>query len=81
MFGCKDKIGCLGGNVTRVGESLQGCVARLGASLCGSVSLICTISSDFYLEVTPDVIWLDPNTLESWFEVRSNVEWQIYKEE
>lgn len=81
MFGCKNKIGCLSGNVTRVGESLQGEIARLGASLYGSVSLICTINSDFYLEVTPDVIWLDPNTLESCFEVRSNVEWKIYKEE
>lgn len=81
MFGCEDKIGCLSGKVTRVGESLKGSLTKLGESLCGSVSLICTISSDFYLEVTPDVIWLDPNTLESWFEVRSNVEWQIYKEE
>jgi hypothetical protein len=49
MLKCNDKIGCLSGIVTRVGESLKGNVARIGESLVGSASLVCVVNKDRYV--------------------------------
>ena len=42
------------------------------------LGLICTTPSQFYLDVTPETIWLNPeNGFSSQVSVSSNVEWKI----
>jgi hypothetical protein len=73
-----DSVEC---HITRDNKPLQCSIVKIDKTLFCSISIVCSVNNDYYLRVLPDYIWLDPNTLESWFEVRSNVEWQIYKEE
>ena len=50
----------------------------LGEALKVSFSEICTTPQDFYLEVSPKVMWLTPdNNFTDNFEVKSNLKWTI----
>lgn len=53
-------------------------LAGLGEALKVSISEICTTPQDFYLEVSPNVVWLTPdNNFTDNFEVKSNLKWTI----
>lgn len=53
-------------------------LAGLGEALKVSFSEICTTPQDFYLEVSPNVVWLTPeNNFSDNFEVKSNLKWTI----
>lgn len=82
-------MGCLVGEVTRVGEGLRMGVERLGENLRlsanrvseglqMSVGLVCTTNDVFYIKVTPQVIWLtEANNFMGRIEVDSNTNWKI----
>lgn len=77
MYGCNCHIGCLSGQVTRVGDELVGSIHRVGKGLCGHVSMVCSLSKDAYLNVVPDVVWLTPEMISGEFDIYSNVVWRI----
>lgn len=60
---------------SRVGVPMSVSSRRSGETMKVSASLVCTINGDFYLRVSPDVIWLDPN--EATVYVESNDNWII----
>lgn len=82
-------MGCLVGEVTRVGEGLRMGVERIGENiqlsanrvsegLQMSVGIVCTANDVFYIKVTPQVIWLtEANGYSGIFEVVSNAKWNI----
>lgn len=50
----------------------------IGESLKVSISEVCSTPQDFYLEVSPKVMWLTPdNNFTDNFEVKSNLKWTI----
>lgn len=88
MYGCNCHIGCLSGEVNRVGGELNGLIARACSELTGNVncisqglkgcvSLVCTLSKDAYLRVSTEVLWLTPDMLGEEFDIYSNVDWNI----
>lgn len=62
-------------SVSRLGIPLVATASRVGKTMEVSARLVCTINSEFYLRVSPDVIWLDPNDANVL--VESNVNWII----
>ena len=61
---------------------MDGCldfeVSRLAEPIDFEISLICTINTDKYLIVTPEVVWLnEDNDWSAVIEIKSNVEWII----
>lgn len=40
-------------------------------------SIICSVSKDSYMNVSPDVVWLSPDMLSAEFNIYSNVDWVI----
>lgn len=58
--------------------AMQVSLAGLGEALKVSISEICTTPQDFYLEVSPNVVWLTPeNNFSDNFEVKTNLKWTI----
>lgn len=60
---------------SRVGVPIVATASRVGKPMEVSARLVCTINGEFYLRVSPDVIWLDPN--EATVYVESNDNWII----
>lgn len=57
---------------------MQVSLTGIGEALKVSFSEICTTPQDFYLEVSPKVVWLTPdNNFSDNFEVKSNLKWTI----
>lgn len=88
MYGCDCHIGCLSGEVKRIGGELDGFATRACSELSGNVncisqglkgcvSLVCTLSKDAYLRVSTEVLWLTPDMLGEEFDIYSNVVWKI----
>ena len=80
--------GCLSASVSRIGGGLECAVTPLGSKLMATASklngglkvnigLICAPNTEVYLRVTPEVIWLTPDTMSADFVVRSNTKWRI----
>ena len=43
-----------------------------------SCGIVCSVTpKEYYLNVEPDVVWLSPSDLEGYFNIYSNVDWQI----
>lgn len=58
--------------------AMQVSLAGLGEALKVSISEICSTPQDFFLEVSPGVMWLTPeNNFTDNFEVKSNLKWTI----
>lgn len=62
-------------SASRVGVPFVATASRNGKPMQVSARLVCTINGEFYLRVSPDVIWLDPNDATVF--VESNVNWII----
>lgn len=77
MYGCDCHIGCLSGEVKRVGSELSGEVKCVSQGLMGCVSFVCTLNKDAYLRVSTEVLWLTPDMLGEEFDIYSNVDWRI----
>lgn len=88
MYGCDCHIGCLSGEVKRIGGGLNGLVYRacseltgnvncVSQGLIGCVSFVCTLNKDAYLRVSTEVLWLTPDMLWEEFDIYSNVVWKI----
>lgn len=77
MYGCDCHIGCLSGEVNRVGGELTGNVNCISQGLKGCVSFVCTLNKDAYLRVSTEVLWLTPDMLGEEFDIYSNVAWKI----
>lgn len=88
MRGGSKQVGCLSGNLTRIGEGLTGEMLRLGEGLSGSlkrkgkrltgyISMVCTSNRSAYLMVSKDTLWLTPDMIAEQFEIISNVTWEI----
>lgn len=60
---------------SRVGVPMSVSSRRSGETMKVSARLVCTINGEFYLRVSPEVIWLDPN--EATVYVESNDNWII----
>ena len=60
---------------SRVGFPIVATASRIGKPMEVSAGLVCTINGDFYLRVSPDIVWLNPN--DATFFVESNVNWII----
>lgn len=53
-------------------------IGAMGVPLKVTIGEICTTPQDFYLEVSPNVVWLTPdNNFSDNFEVKSNLKWTI----
>lgn len=59
----------------RIGSPMEVAAHRIGKPMEVSARLVCTINGEFYMRVSPDVIWLDPNDATVF--VESNVNWII----
>lgn len=68
--------GGLKANIGIVDESLIATIGRIGGNLKANVGIICTPNSEIYLRVTPEVLWLAPDTDEQ-FDIESNTSWNI----
>lgn len=62
-------------SASRVGVPITARVSKIGKPMEISARLVCTINGEFYMRVSPDVIWLDPNDATVY--VESNVNWII----
>lgn len=62
-------------DASRMGEAMSFGVARVGKPMEVSASLVCEVNGEFYLRVSPEIIWLDPNDATVY--VESNVNWII----
>lgn len=62
-------------NVKRICEAIALGVGRQGEPLSFRCGIVCSVKSDFYLRVDPDVIWLLPDSAD--VAVYSNVTWTI----
>lgn len=61
-----------------VGKPLIVALGIIGESIRASVSELCNIPQDFFLRVSPDVVWLTPdNDFEGVFNVKSNTKWEV----
>lgn len=64
--------------VSKVSEMMAADAGRVDNGIEVSCSLICVVSSEFYLRIAPQVVWLtEDNRWTSTFEVESNVKWII----
>lgn len=88
MYGCDCHIGCLSGEVKRIGSELNGFVTRACSELAGNVncvsqglkgcvSFVCKLNKDAYLRVSTEILWLTPDMLGENFDIYSNVDWKI----
>lgn len=77
MYRCDCHIGCLSGEVKRVGGDLSGEVKCVSQGLMGCVSFVCTLNKDAYLRVSTEILWLTPDMLGEKFDIYSNVAWKI----
>ena len=41
------------------------------------VNVLCSVTNKKYLQVTPNIIWLSPDTIGGEFDIYSNVVWRI----
>ena len=64
-------------NSSRMGDGLNLSAKRIGKSLNVICSLVCSVSKDFYLDVSPNVVWLTPDMISGEFDIYSNVIWKI----
>lgn len=55
---------------------LYGAMAAVDTRVKGVVSFVCTPGTDFYLDVTPDTIWMLPDN-SAYFDIISNTSWEI----
>lgn len=60
---------------SRVGVPIVATASRVGKPMEVSARLVCRINGEFYMRVSPEVVWLDPN--DATFFVESNVNWII----
>lgn len=60
---------------SRVGFPFVATASRVGKPIEVSARLVCTINGEFYMRVSPEVIWLNPNDATVF--VESNVNWII----
>ena len=67
----------LSSNSSRIGDGLILSASRIGGSLHVVCSVVCSVSKDFYLDVSPDVVWLTPDMIGGEFDIYSNVIWRI----
>lgn len=59
----------------RIGAPIKVDARRIGTPMEITARLVCTINGEFYVRVSPDVIWLNPNDATVYIE--SNVNWLI----
>lgn len=64
------------GAVGLAGKQMRGSVGMLDTGIKGKVGIICTPNTEIYLRVTPEVLWLAPDTDEQ-FNIESNTSWII----
>lgn len=70
--------GPLSASSSRCGEELVVRTKKTSSGLHVSVSPVCTVGKDYYLNVAPDVLWITPDMVsDAWFEIQSNVDWLI----
>lgn len=50
---------------------------KVGEDIKVSCSVVCSVSNDFYLDVSNDIVWLTPEMIEGEFDIYSNVIWKI----
>jgi hypothetical protein len=60
---------------SRVGSPAEVTASRVGSPMEVSARLVCTINGEFYLRVSPNIVWLNPNDATVF--VESNVNWII----
>lgn len=60
---------------SRIGVPIVATASRVGKPIEVSARLVCTINGEFYMRVSPEVIWLNPNDATVF--VESNVNWII----
>jgi hypothetical protein len=64
------------GVVGLLSDTINGSVGVLSQGFGGSVGIFCTPETNVYLRVTPQVLWLAPDTDEQ-FDIESNTSWNI----
>lgn len=63
---------------SQCGDGLYATTKKVSSGLIVSVSPICTLGKDYYLNVSPNVVWITPDMIsDAWFEIQSNVDWSI----
>jgi hypothetical protein len=51
--------------------------AYIGAELKVRCNIVCGTNNNYYLNVTPNTVWLTPDMLSGEFDIYSNVVWRI----
>lgn len=64
------------GSYALVTPILQGAVTAVDTRVVGVVSFVCTPGTDFYLDVTPDTVWMLPDD-SAYFDIITNTSWEI----
>lgn len=88
MYGCSGHVECISAWAREVGavpNAFAECldspiyvsVAPLYDDIVVRCSVICTINSSFYLNVSTDTLWLTPDMIAEEFDIYSNVDWRI----
>ena len=52
-------------------------VLPISSKLKVHYNILCSVSNEKYLHVTPNIIWLTPDMLGEEFDIYSNVNWRI----
>lgn len=64
-------------NTHRISKGLKLETIKIGSELKVCCGIVCDLSKDFYLRVSPDVVWLTPDMISGEFDIYSNVIWEI----
>ena len=79
----ESKGGCLSARIGRIGggknsdEFLTATISRANKGLNANIGIVCTPNTqELYLIVTPEVLWLAPDSVE-YFDIYSNTNWVI----
>lgn len=67
--------GILSFESTRLGEGMTFRAERQGGPMSFRCGLVCSVGTDYYLRVEPEVIWLLPDSAD--VVVYSNVTWTV----
>ena len=77
MFGSVDILDtAIKGEIGLVNKPMCGSIGMLDTSIKGRVGIICTLNTEIYLRVMPEVLWLAPDTDEQ-CDIESNTSWII----
>lgn len=65
-------------SASRIGGCIETMAERIGGSLIVTAGLLCSVeTTNPYLRVDKNVVWLTPDTLGEEFDIYSNVDWRI----